>query len=91
MTIHLSKDLERFIHDAVRAGLYPSEADVISDALIRLKETMPKATGTPAKKAKSAACPAEKEAAHARRTESTAAGVRLGHSASRSCRGYRRR
>jgi Arc/MetJ-type ribon-helix-helix transcriptional regulator len=54
MTIHLSKDLERFIHDAVRAGLYPSEADVISDALIRLKETMPKATGTPAKKAKSA-------------------------------------
>ena len=60
MTIHLSKDLERFIHDAVCAGLYPSEADVISDALIRLKETMPKATGTPAKKAKSASLPRRK-------------------------------
>ena len=35
------------------AGLYAREDDVIRDALTRLKETMPKATGTPAKKAKS--------------------------------------
>jgi Arc/MetJ-type ribon-helix-helix transcriptional regulator len=31
MTIHLSKDLERFVHDAVRAGLYSSEDAVIRD------------------------------------------------------------
>ena len=33
MTIHLSKDLEQFVHDAVRAGLYAREDDVIRDAL----------------------------------------------------------
>jgi len=37
MTIHLSKDQERFIHDAVRAGLYASEDAVVSDALERLR------------------------------------------------------
>jgi Arc/MetJ-type ribon-helix-helix transcriptional regulator len=32
MTIHLSKALERFVHDdAVRAGLYSSEDAVIRD------------------------------------------------------------
>ena len=41
MTIHLSKDLERFVHDAVLAGRYASEDDVIRDALVRLKQTMP--------------------------------------------------
>ena len=41
MTIHLSKDLERFVHDAVRAGFYPSEDDLIHDALTRLKQAMP--------------------------------------------------
>ena len=41
MTIHLSKDLEQFVHDAVRAGLYAREDDVIRDALIRLKQTTP--------------------------------------------------
>ena len=41
MTIHLSKDLEQIVHDAVRAGLYASEDDVIRDALIWLKQTMP--------------------------------------------------
>ena|SRR5271166_3005182 len=54
MTIHLSKDLERFIHDAVRAGLYPTEADVISDALTRLRQAMPGDTPPPAAKAKRA-------------------------------------
>ena len=49
MTIHLSKDLERFVHDAVRGGHYAREDDVIRDALIRLKQAMPKATQTPAK------------------------------------------
>jgi len=43
MTINLSKDLEKFVHDAVRAGLYAREDDVIRDALTRLKQTMPKA------------------------------------------------
>jgi putative addiction module CopG family antidote len=42
MSIHLSKDLERFIHDAVRAGPYNSEDDAIRDALTRLEKTLPK-------------------------------------------------
>jgi len=42
MTIHLSKELEQFIHDAVRAGLYAREDDVIRDALTRLKQALPK-------------------------------------------------
>ncbi len=41
MTIHLSKDLEKLVHDAVRDGLYARENDVIRDALLRLKQTMP--------------------------------------------------
>jgi Arc/MetJ-type ribon-helix-helix transcriptional regulator len=41
MTIHLSKDLEKFVQDAVRDGLYAREHDVIRDALLRLKQTMP--------------------------------------------------
>ena len=44
MTIHLSKELEQFVHDAVRVGLYAREDDVIRDALIRLKQTMPRPT-----------------------------------------------
>jgi putative addiction module CopG family antidote len=47
MTIHLSKELEQFVHDAVRAGLYAREDDVIRDALIRLKQAMPEGTQTP--------------------------------------------
>jgi putative addiction module CopG family antidote len=54
MTIHLSKDLERFVQDAVRAGLYAREDDVIRDALTRLKQSMPEATHKPAKGAKRA-------------------------------------
>ena len=41
MTIHLSKDLEKFVQDAVRDGLYAREDDVIRDALLRLRQTMP--------------------------------------------------
>ncbi len=46
MIIHLTKDLEQFVHDAVRAGLYAREDDVIRDALIRLNQTMPEAGRT---------------------------------------------
>lgn len=55
MTINLSKDLEKIVHDAVRAGLYAREDDVIRDALIRLKQSIPKATaGKQTKRARSA-------------------------------------
>jgi putative addiction module CopG family antidote len=63
MTIHLSKDLEQFVHEAVRAGLYAREDDVIRDALTRLRQDMPKpkAAGTrAAKRAKTASPPAKK-------------------------------
>src|SRR3954453_18084410 len=49
MTIHLSKDLEQFVHDAVRAGLYAREDDVIRDALTRLKQSLPETTQPPGK------------------------------------------
>jgi len=54
MTMQLSKDLEQFVLDAVRSGLYPSENDVIRDALIRLKQSLPEEKRTPAQKAKRA-------------------------------------
>ncbi len=54
MIIHLSKDLERIIHNAVRTGLYAREDDVIRDALTRLKESLPKNTKPPSKKARNA-------------------------------------
>jgi Arc/MetJ-type ribon-helix-helix transcriptional regulator len=53
LTVQLSKDLEQIIHDAVRAGFYAHEDDVIRDALTRLQQAMPKNTKTLAKKAKS--------------------------------------
>jgi Arc/MetJ-type ribon-helix-helix transcriptional regulator len=53
MTIHLSKDQERFVHEAVRAGLYTSEDAVISDAVDRLRHALPKPPRAAAKKAKS--------------------------------------
>jgi len=52
MTINLSQDLERFVHDAVRAGLYAREDDVIRDALNRLRQAMPDDTPMPRKKVK---------------------------------------
>jgi len=42
MTIHLSKELAQFIQEAVRAGFYAHEDDVIRDALRRLKQALPK-------------------------------------------------
>jgi Arc/MetJ-type ribon-helix-helix transcriptional regulator len=44
MTIHLPEDLERFVHDAVRAGRYTREDDVIRDALEQLRTRTPMAT-----------------------------------------------
>ena len=52
MTIRLSKDLEQFVHDAVQAGLYAREDDVIRDALIRLQQALPEAARRPGKGAK---------------------------------------
>jgi putative addiction module CopG family antidote len=37
MTIHLSKELEQFVQDAIRAGRYASEDEVFNDALERLR------------------------------------------------------
>jgi Arc/MetJ-type ribon-helix-helix transcriptional regulator len=54
MTIHLSKDLEKFVQDVVRAGHYAREDDVIRDALIRLKQSMPKDSEMPGKKTRRA-------------------------------------
>ncbi len=42
MTIHLSKELEQFVHNAVQAGRYATEDDVVNDALTRLKQEMPR-------------------------------------------------
>jgi Arc/MetJ-type ribon-helix-helix transcriptional regulator len=53
MGIQLSKDHERFVRDAVRAGFYASEDAVVSAALTKLKETLPKNTKPRAKKARS--------------------------------------
>jgi len=33
--------LEKFVHDAVREGLYAREDDVIRDALLLVKQSMP--------------------------------------------------
>jgi Arc/MetJ-type ribon-helix-helix transcriptional regulator len=52
MTIRLSKDLEQFVHDAVRAGLYADEDDVIRSALTRLRQSIPSATNARARNSK---------------------------------------
>jgi Arc/MetJ-type ribon-helix-helix transcriptional regulator len=52
VTISLSKELERFVRDVVRAGLYAREDDVVRDALIRLKQAMPENVPMTGKKAK---------------------------------------
>ena len=38
MTIHLPEHLERYLHDQVQAGFYPTEDEVISDALERHRQ-----------------------------------------------------
>jgi Arc/MetJ-type ribon-helix-helix transcriptional regulator len=47
MTIHLSKDLERFVRESVETGRYASEDDVVNDALARLRQTMPESNVAP--------------------------------------------
>ncbi len=54
MTIHLSKDLQQFVHDAVQAGHYASENDVVNDAVARLRQAMPGDVATPARRTKHA-------------------------------------
>src|SRR4051794_36619940 len=54
MTIDLSKDLEKIVHDAVSAGFYAREAEVIRDALIRLDQSLSKTAPASGKKAKRA-------------------------------------
>jgi putative addiction module CopG family antidote len=41
MTIHLPEHLERYVHDQVQAGRYPSEDEVIRDALERHRQAEP--------------------------------------------------
>jgi Arc/MetJ-type ribon-helix-helix transcriptional regulator len=60
MTIHLPEDLKRFIGDAVRGGHYAHEDDVIRDALIRLRQTMPQDGGKSRRRTKSADQPKKK-------------------------------
>ena len=38
MTIHLPEHLEQFVHDQVQAGRYPTEDEVIQDALEQLRK-----------------------------------------------------
>jgi len=52
MTISLPKDLERFVHDAVRAGHYAREDDVVLDALARLKQAVPADIAVPGRRTK---------------------------------------
>jgi Arc/MetJ-type ribon-helix-helix transcriptional regulator len=40
MTIHVAENLQSFIRDVVRTGRYATEDDVISDALIRLRQAL---------------------------------------------------
>ena len=61
MTIDLSKELEKFVHDAVGSGRYASEDDVIRDALIQLRQIMHKDTERPDKKTKRAKPAAQKK------------------------------
>src|ERR1017187_1639967 len=51
MSVHLGEDLECFIRDAVRTGRYASEDDVMSDALVRLRNAINKGVDTPDKDA----------------------------------------
>ena len=62
MTIHLSKDLEQFVQEAVRAGHYAGEDDVIRDALNRLRQSMPEDAALSSNKATPAkSAPPEKK------------------------------
>jgi putative addiction module CopG family antidote len=47
MTIDLPADLERFIHDEVQAGRYPSEQEVVRAALEQLHGRTPRPSPGP--------------------------------------------
>ena len=90
MTVHLSKELERFVHDAVRAGCYATEDDVVNDAVARLQQTMPKAaltTGRGAKRRQGRTAEAQ-EATHTCGTGSVHAENRLAEPTARYRRGF---
>ena len=61
MTIHLAKDLEQIVHDAVRTGLYAHEDDVIRDALTRIKHELPQPARTVAKGVKRTKAPPQQK------------------------------
>ena len=44
MTVHLPEHLERYLHDQVQAGRYPTEDEVIRDALERHRQAEPTPT-----------------------------------------------
>jgi Arc/MetJ-type ribon-helix-helix transcriptional regulator len=62
MTSRLTKDWERIVHDAVRAGLYAREEEVIPDLLARLRQSLPENASGAAKKAKRAKVTTSKKA-----------------------------
>jgi putative addiction module CopG family antidote len=41
MTIHLSEELEQFVNEQVRAGRFPSENEVVREALERFRRQSP--------------------------------------------------
>ncbi len=47
MTIDLPEDLERFVHDEVQAGRYPSEQAVIRAAREQLRDRTPRPSPGP--------------------------------------------
>jgi Arc/MetJ-type ribon-helix-helix transcriptional regulator len=53
-SVQLGQDLEYFIHEAVRAGLYSDEGAVIADAIRRLRNTINKGMEVPRESSSSA-------------------------------------
>ena len=45
-TIHITHELEQFLHEMVQSGRYASEESVISDALEKLRQTIDPADAT---------------------------------------------
>ena len=48
MEIHLPEDLQRFVHDQVRTGRFPSEDQVVSEALRQFKQAQQPPAAQPA-------------------------------------------
>ena len=47
MEIHLPEELQRFVHDQVRTGRFPSEDQVVRKALEHLRTTQPITAASP--------------------------------------------